>query len=67
MSSYEQDTERARRLANAANYAVYIPTKERIWDMYSDDRQKFAETAALVSIAQSLVVLTDVLESSMLH
>jgi hypothetical protein len=67
MSSYEQDTERARRLANAANAAIFIPDNDRIWDMSSDGRREFAQTAALASIAQSLVVLTDVIESSLLH
>jgi len=67
MSIYEQDIARARRLANASSAAIYIPDNDTIWDMSSDGRREFAETAALASIAQSLIVLTDVLESSMLH
>jgi hypothetical protein len=67
MGTYEQDTERARRLAKAASAAIYIPNNDRIWDMTSDGRRELAQNAALASIAQTLIVLTDVLESALLH
>jgi hypothetical protein len=67
MGTYEQDTERARRLANAASAAIWIPNNDQIWDMSSAGREELAKTAALASIAQTLIVLTDVLESALLH
>ena len=67
MSAYIDDMARARRLAAAASQAIWIPNNDQIWDMSSDGREELAKTAALASIAQTLIVLTDVLESALLH